>query len=119
MLWVTLPSFAVAAISVENSDFIKVSGQNSIATYICVQMRACLLYTRVYMYIQGYHMRSQIQLHLTSHKIQPTADKALCNTWMSAPRHAGYLNTEMRLFTFLITSLSATKQMQDLQQRRF
>lgn len=55
-------------------------------------------------------MHSQIQLHLTFHKIHPIADEALHDTWMSAHKcpHmlAGYLNTEMRLFTFLIGSLN-------------
>ena len=53
---------------------------------------------------------TQIQLHLTFPKTQPTADEALRDTRMSAHMclhwHAGHLNTEIRPFTFLIGSLN-------------
>lgn len=60
------------------------------------------------------YMRSQIWVHLTFHKIQLIADEAEHDPWMSAckcpHRRAGYLSTEIRLFTFLVSSLNNSEE---------
>lgn len=104
MLWVTLPWFTVAAVS---GQWFHQCFRTKYEYHIHFSVQMCR-----YFYIQKCgHRHPQIQLHLTFHKIQPIVDVWYMMSANKCPhRQPGYLNAEMRLFTFLISSPNNSKE---------